>query len=145
MGKALAPKKSNRGRPPSLSKEMVEARKLAKQISQGRRLGWGLLAQAAPNLMQLAISKAAGDEEHSPDWSMVRFLLDLLNKLAGEVGETEEPAIAGLLKNLKANVANISFTQVNNSEPVAANSPGRNEVVEGVFVEGVGGGVLLGQ
>lgn len=152
--KALVKKQRARGagRPLTLEHQIEEARALAKQLQAATSLGLKRLAQEYPELMDLAIKLAKGGHEVTrydkdftpytvtaePNVAVLKTLLELLPKAMGEqVGEDLSP-IAGILRNLRAEVANI---QINVGKSVDEDSQGRTVETWGVTVEGVDGAI----
>ena len=84
------------GKPPELQHQIVEARKLAKQLQIAGRTGIKRLGVELPSLIEQAIEIAkTGDEK------MIRYLLDLFFRVVRlEDGEEEKP-ISQLINNLK--------------------------------------------
>ena len=136
------------GRPLSLSKQIAEAQALARQLHDAASAGWVVLAREYPGLMELAVQLARGGIEVTrydrdftpyqavtePNVMMMKTLIELLQKVVGEQANDGTSPITELLRNLKTNVANI---QINVERAVDENSPGRDESVERVTVEGV--------
>lgn len=140
MKKALA----RRGRPPSLEKQLEEARALARQLKDAVNAGLGVLAVHYPDLMRQAVQMAQGghkvvkfdrdwerhEVEAEPNIVILKTLLELLPKVTGESVVDESSPIANILRNLRANVANIQV----NVESVGTDGQRHDEVPTGVVV-----------
>ena len=136
------------GRPPSLERQLEEARSLAKQLRAGAVLGWQELAAEYPSLMAQAIQIAKGgytktvvDRDWAtheivadPDVSMMKVLLELLPKVLGDTDEDDKSPIRSLLSNLKANLVQIN---IDTDRPVAQDGGKNDGGPTGVTVEAV--------
>ena len=112
------------GAPPTLAKQLKEAKSLAKRLRQGMAGGWEYLSDEYVALMKVAIGLAKGEVLKDgkvvlviPNSLVLMRLLELLPKVAGEDSEKEDSPIQRIMKELKANVINI---QVNSGQDVGS-------------------------
>ena len=135
-------KRAGAGRKPELSRQLTQARELAKELHTKLQLGLSKLGAEYVNLMDLAIQKAKGGfDGGKPDARMLALLLELLPRLAGRSQDAAESPIDAILKDLR--VRTISLTQNNyGTRPVVADVSGGDQDSRDRAVSGVAFRVL---
>ena len=121
------------GRPPELAANLVEARKLAKQLQGGVQSGYAALAVRYKELLESAIDDAlAGDKR------MKQFLLELGAKLTNNLRDADETPMDVLRKSMtEAKEIHLHQHVEADHEPRATRQDSRDaDIVEGVVVTG---------
>ncbi len=121
------------GRPKVAATVVKENELVERKLRAMAEEGWGVLADAYPELIRQAVVMAMGNEETKPDKSMMKTLVELMVKVVGSERDQNDTAIKQLVGSF---FDRLSQSNRDGGPTLDGDGTGRNESADGRDVEG---------